>query len=456
MRFTKRIIPFYIMFLWLMIFILCNKTFAQEVKITSPLEGSTILGGESVTIIVEASNIINFKSLTIACPLGIKTFSTSPFKWDIAVPEDKIGSFSIGVVGEDLKGEFFYDETTLIVKSQVPLESISVSPQEIYFRFPEEKVQIGVLGIYSNGKTAYISPSGMGTDFVSSDTSVAIVDENGLVTAKGNGNCKISISNNGKSVVIPVEVSIPEFVQATINIEPKILYLKNKKEPISCYIELPQDYYIQDINLETLSLNEAISCEVSSAQIGDYNNNGIADLTVKFVRQDLWYVLERGEQVSVAISGKIGNKYFRGTDVIKVLNEAPTVPFTQFSLTTPGAYFIDGTYRESFASNLAYNFTTNTATGSLKCNFISARGRASVQTTSVTSASVPEQGTVAFSGACTVNSAAGYSYTAAFKDVANPGAGKDIVSITITGPNNYKLEFLNKTIVAGDIAISIQ
>ncbi len=332
MKFVKKVLSLSIIFLILVLFCLCNKTFAEGIKITSPVTGDTVIPGESVTINVEVLEKTDVKSVIITSSLGIKNFSSSPFRWNVIIPLDKIGLLSIGAVGEGPNGEFFYDEITLIVIPNASLEAIIVSPKEIYFESPEEKIQIAVLGTYSGGTTAYVSPSGMGTTFVSSDTSIAVVDENGLVVSKGNGKCKITISNSGQFIDVPVEVSMPEIIQASIDINPKTLYLKSKEKYIVCYIELSQDYFVQDINIESIALNEAVSCEINSAQIGDYNNNGVADLMVKFDRQNLWYFLERGERVPVAISGKVGDKYFRGIDIIKILNEAPTISFAQFSL----------------------------------------------------------------------------------------------------------------------------
>lgn len=234
----------------------------------------------------------------------------------------------------------------------------------------------------------------------------------------------LSWATTGQSDYIKATLSAIDESHAVTEIDPASVRLEDRVKPVRTWIE-------------------------GGTFLTEFDKQAVMQYLIKTPRLK---PLAGGDKINITVSALLTTgQYVSGSIEVEIQSA-----LTSATLTTTGAYFINGTYRESFASNLAYNFTTQIATGSLKCNFITIGGRASVQTTSVTSASVPEQGTLIFSGACTVNGTAGYTYAATFKDVANPGAGKDIVSITITGPNNYKLEFLNKTIAAGDIAISAQ
>lgn len=112
-------------------------------------------------------------------------------------------------------------------------------------------------------------------------------------------------------------------IPATIDIDPDTLNLKGKGKWITCYIELPSDYNVVDINISTILLNDTLSSETSPTEIGDYDNDGIYDLMVKFDREKLIRLLEVGE-VSLMVTGKLMNeKEFKGSDIIKVISGKP-------------------------------------------------------------------------------------------------------------------------------------
>ena len=60
--------------------------------------------------------------------------------------------------------------------------------------------------------------------------------------------------------------------------------------------------------------------------------------------------------------------------------------------------------------------------------------------------------TATFSGQGTLNGQAGYSFAVVAKDGGPAGSGLDMVSITITGPNNYSYA-ASGTIAGGDIVV---
>jgi hypothetical protein len=69
----------------------------------------------------------------------------------------------------------------------------------------------------------------------------------------------------------------------------------------------------------TSTLNEAVCAE--KAAVGDYDRDGIPDLTVKFDRKQVCALLEPGEAVEITVSGSAGDVRFTGKDTVRVKNE---------------------------------------------------------------------------------------------------------------------------------------
>lgn len=124
-------------------------------------------------------------------------------------------------------------------------------------------------------------------------------------------------------------ISCPRILSATIDIDPDTLNLKSKGKFITCYIELPEDYYVEDIDRDSVALTEINDDLLDSplytlgpSEIGDYDEDGIPDLMVKFDREKLIAVLGVGDEVEITARGKLINgTLFKGSDTIKVIDK---------------------------------------------------------------------------------------------------------------------------------------
>ena len=97
--------------------------------------------------------------------------------------------------------------------------------------------------------------------------------------------------------------------------------LKSKGKLVTCYIELPEGYDVHEIDLDTILLNELVPTESKPMSIGDYDDDGIADLMVKFSRSDVQGVLDPGDAVEITITGEFFDGLpFEGSDIIRVVN----------------------------------------------------------------------------------------------------------------------------------------
>lgn len=112
-----------------------------------------------------------------------------------------------------------------------------------------------------------------------------------------------------------------ELITATIDIKPDTLNLSSKGKWITCYIELPDDYDVAGINVSTLLLNETVPAESEPTEIGDYDEDGITDLMVKFDRDSVQGILEVEDEVEAIVTGVGDGTPFEGSDTIRVIDK---------------------------------------------------------------------------------------------------------------------------------------
>jgi len=110
-------------------------------------------------------------------------------------------------------------------------------------------------------------------------------------------------------------------VQATVDIEPVTLNLKSKGKWVTAYIELLYVYDVADIDMSTVMLDSTIPTEDHPAKIGDYDDDGITDLMVKFDRRELIdYLGGTTGEVTLTLSGELNDGMpFEGSDIITVI-----------------------------------------------------------------------------------------------------------------------------------------
>ena len=112
----------------------------------------------------------------------------------------------------------------------------------------------------------------------------------------------------------------PRLVEATVDIKPETLNLKSQGQWITCFIELPAGHDVNDIDVASLLLNGTVRAAAHPTAVGDYDDDGIPDLMVKFPRDEVIAILEVGENVEIVVAGKVAGSDFRGADMIRVIN----------------------------------------------------------------------------------------------------------------------------------------
>jgi len=133
------------------------------------------------------------------------------------------------------------------------------------------------------------------------------------------------------SLIIGIQVVTTQVmansIAADVDIDPDTLNLKSKGKWITAYIELPEGYDVNDINVTMILLNDFIPAELHPTEIGDYDTNGILDLMVKFDRTRVISLLilhmspHVKQKVSLTLTGNLNDGTpFSGSDTINVLS----------------------------------------------------------------------------------------------------------------------------------------
>ena len=126
--------------------------------------------------------------------------------------------------------------------------------------------------------------------------------------------------------------SIPEpTIEALVDINPDSLNKNSKGQWVTVYITLPAGYDVAKIDASTIAITSltGTSCQPDyhqavdlsfTPQVGDRDEDGIPDLTVKFNRQELIANLCL-DDVAVTVEGKlITGEKFKGIDHIRVID----------------------------------------------------------------------------------------------------------------------------------------
>lgn len=113
--------------------------------------------------------------------------------------------------------------------------------------------------------------------------------------------------------IFAVMESIRE-VEARIDFDPDTLNLASKGKWVTVYIEIPGAYDLLEIVVSSIRLNGSVPAEQFPTAVGDFDNDGVMDLMVKFSRSAVQEALSPGVNV-ITVSGKLSNDtVFSGTD----------------------------------------------------------------------------------------------------------------------------------------------
>jgi len=137
-------------------------------------------------------------------------------------------------------------------------------------------------------------------------------------------------------VIVETNIWSSTYIPATVDVTPESLNLRSRGKWITAYIELPS-YNINDINVSSIMLDETVPAEPKPKAIGDYDNDTVPDLMVKFNRAEVESCIRRKiyiiqivgiryirMTISLTITGYLNDGTpFEGTDTITIFWKMP-------------------------------------------------------------------------------------------------------------------------------------
>ena len=122
-----------------------------------------------------------------------------------------------------------------------------------------------------------------------------------------------------------VITGVPEFVVTTVEYGPETINLKSKGKFITAYIELPDGFNPAEIVLNSVTITAIdginitpIPAETWPTEIGDFDNDSVADLMVKFNRSAVQQVLSPGMR-KIQLEGVVAGQNFVGERSVGVI-----------------------------------------------------------------------------------------------------------------------------------------
>ena len=134
----------------------------------------------------------------------------------------------------------------------------------------------------------------------------------------------------GRTERLGLATSYLPCVPVEVDLDPDTLNLRSRGRWITCYIELPEGYDVNDINVSTVMLDDTVPAELSPTEVGDYDGDDIPDLMVKFDRVEVTsYILanvdmtelfeKRFMTITLTITGYLDDGTpFEGSDTIRI------------------------------------------------------------------------------------------------------------------------------------------
>ncbi len=188
---------------------------AATLRITSPVDGGRVDSGRTLVVKIEASSSLRGAALLGSPVPGVWTLEAPPWEFKIPIPPDATSrTYTLVAVGTTTAGEGAASgRVTIDVERPDPPVEITNDVPDLQLRYVGDKLQLLVDGIYADGSRVNLCYSSL-TTYSSDNPTVASVSGTsgyvpgtGFVTAVGPGRANITITNAGRTVVVPVVVT---------------------------------------------------------------------------------------------------------------------------------------------------------------------------------------------------------------------------------------------------------
>jgi len=135
--------------------------------------------------------------------------------------------------------------------------------------------------------------------------------------------------------VAAITLETQSAIRSTVSIDPKSQNLRSQGKWITAYLEFPEGFDVHNANVSTILLNGTIPVQSEPLGIGDYDNDAIPELMMRFDRAEVAsYLLdnvnltqlreERFLTTTLTIGGKLyDGTQFQGSDTVTIIMNIP-------------------------------------------------------------------------------------------------------------------------------------
>lgn len=206
-------------------------------EITSPLDGTVVAPGETITVVSTPAPGTNLALVMIIGGRGVgpsDAKDTPPFEFFLTIPANTpLGTYRLRASGATAQGTPATSPAIAIqVERSDPVLQLRVKPTQVHFRRPGQRMPLRVIGTFADGTTNVTDSSEI--TYTSSDLNIATVSATGGVTAVGpiplgttELTSEILVAYRGQSVVVPV-IFQPVFIPVALAIEEASIRVSNQ------------------------------------------------------------------------------------------------------------------------------------------------------------------------------------------------------------------------------------
>ncbi|HET9253129.1 MAG TPA: hypothetical protein VFP58_13535, partial [Candidatus Eisenbacteria bacterium] len=195
-------------------------------------------------------------------------------------------------------------------------------------------------------RTHYLHP-GLSVRFFAPPRWLSVTPRSGVVPAGGSAQVTLTIDAaqleaGDHAASLPVASNDPDLPvlaagvlvhvgsvdAAAADIDPNTLNLESNGRWIVGHVELPPPHQPSQVVASTVRLRGTVPlAEGTQPELGDFNENGIPDVQLRFDRAAVEAVLPEGNEVPITITGEIHEViYFTARDQIRVIRPRLTAP----------------------------------------------------------------------------------------------------------------------------------
>jgi hypothetical protein len=199
---------------------------APTIQISSPASGTIVNPGQNVQVIVISPSDVTFTQVAVIAedPIGFSIVQASvPVQFSFTIPANiSCGSYSLTASGITTSGQSVSSDLILIdvERPDMPL-SISTPTPVVTISTPGEESPISVVATFAGGSILDVTNSSNLT-YSSSQTSIATVDANGIVTAVAPGQTSVLATytqgNQSTQAGVGIIVSTPSLTPSAYSV----------------------------------------------------------------------------------------------------------------------------------------------------------------------------------------------------------------------------------------------